>query len=103
MQFAAAERAAQVFPAGIGRHGEEFDTAPATAEAASAQLLAMSQDTLQRGAIGPNSGLGAVELAAIWRNLEEMPDRDRPKAKLSGKLAEYCTPSFTSRAPARRA
>ncbi len=65
MELAAAERAAQVFTAGIGGHGEEFDVAPATADAASAQLLAIPQDMFQRGAIGLDSGLGAVELTPI--------------------------------------
>jgi hypothetical protein len=66
VQLAASERAVEVLTAGIGGHGEEFDVATATADTASAQLVAIPQRRLQRGAIGLNSELGAVELPPIW-------------------------------------
>jgi hypothetical protein len=65
VQMTATEWAAQILTSGVGGHGEEFDSASATVHAATAQLVAIPQRRLQRGAIGLNSRLGAVELTPI--------------------------------------
>jgi hypothetical protein len=96
MMIAASKGAPEIITSSVGRHGQERDSAVLTVHLATAQVLTISHGVLQCDQITMDSRLGAVVLMPIWQKLKEVPDRDRPKAKFSGRVKKFfCTPSST--------
>ena len=83
----ASKGATQIPTPGVRPHGEELNSAVVAPDVAAAQVLPVSHRFSQCDVIRADGRLGAVVLMPIWRNFEEVPDRDRPKAKFSGTVA----------------